>query len=114
MNRAQVQQTFNAFFERAACAMVADVTLVQHYLTALQAYIVALEQEYDAIDQWSLQELEHATEFLLHNQQWITDARLLQEPLQQAFTAIGRHRIFLAEHGLMPDYLVSIPVNVFV
>lgn len=114
MNRGLVQQAFNAFFDRTACAMVADVTLFQHYLSALQKYIVVLEQEYDVIDKWTLQELEKAAEFLLYNQQWITSAEHIKTPLQQAFTVVAQHRLFLEQHGLAPDYLVAMPANVFV
>ncbi|AOR65478.1 hypothetical protein [Pectobacterium wasabiae] len=105
MNRGLVQQAFDAFFNRAACATVADVNLFQLYLSELRAYIAELEQAYDPVDQWSLGELKRVEEFLLYNQQWVAGAEKIQEPLQQAFAVIAQHRRFLEEHDLLPDYL---------
>ncbi|WP_233968115.1 hypothetical protein [Pectobacterium polaris] len=113
MNRGLVQQAFNAFFDRAACATVADFDLFQRYLSELRAYIAELEQAYDAVDQWSLGELEKAAEFLLYNQQWIASVEQIKEPLQEAFAIIVQHRVFLDEYGLLPDYLEIMPENVF-
>ncbi|RRO08042.1 hypothetical protein [Pectobacterium aquaticum] len=113
MNRGLVQQAFNAFFERAACATVADIELFQRYLSELRAYITELELAYDPVEQWSLEELEKAAEFLQYNQQWIVGAEQIKAPLQQAFVIITQHRVFLDEYGLLPDYLDVIPENAF-
>ncbi|WP_445499679.1 hypothetical protein [Pectobacterium brasiliense] len=113
MNRGLVQQAFNAFFNRAACATVADFDLFQHYLSELRTYIAELELAYDPIDQWSLAELEKVAEFLRYNQQWIAGAEKIKVPLQQAFAIIAQHRVFLDEYGLLPDYLDVMPENVF-
>lgn len=113
MNRGLVQQAFNAFFDRSACAMVADFDLFQRYLSEFRTYIAELELAYDPVDQWSLGELEKAAEFLQYNQQWIAGAEQIKEPLQQAFAIIAQHRVFLDEYGLLPDYLDVIPENVF-
>ncbi|MBS4431958.1 hypothetical protein E2566_11405 [Pectobacterium punjabense] len=113
MNRGLVQQAFNAFFDRTACATVADIALFQRYLSELRAYIAELEQAYDPVDQWSIGELKKTAEFLLHNQQWIAGAEQMQDPLQQAFEIIAQHRRFLDSHGLLPDYLDVMPENVF-
>ncbi|MEI7108987.1 hypothetical protein [Pectobacterium versatile] len=113
MNRGLVQQAFNAFFDLAACAIVADFDLFQRYLSEFRAYIAELELAYDPVDQWSLGELGKAAEFLQYNQQWIAGAEQIKAPLQQAFVIISQHRIFLDEYGLLPDYLDVIPENVF-
>ncbi|WP_409308727.1 hypothetical protein [Pectobacterium sp. B1J-3] len=113
MNRGLVQQAFNAFLDRASCATVADINLFQHYLSELIAYIAELEQVYDPIDQWSVGELERVAEFLLHNQRWVAGADQIKAPLRQAYAAIEQHRIFLAEHVQVPDYLAEMPENVF-
>ncbi|WP_323638819.1 hypothetical protein [Pectobacterium polonicum] len=113
MNRGLVQQAFNDFFARTACATVADTDLFQRYLSELRAYIAELEQAYDPVDQWSIGELKKTAEFLLHNQQWIAGAEQMQDPLQQAFEIIAQHRRFLGDHGLLPDYLDAMPENVF-
>ncbi|MEQ9891944.1 hypothetical protein [Pectobacterium aroidearum] len=113
MNRGLVQQSFNAFFDRAACATVADLDLFQRYLSELRAYVAELEQVYDPVDRWSLEELEKAAEFLLYNQQWIAGAEKIKAPLQRAFAIIVLHREFLKECDLLPDYLEVMPENVF-
>ncbi|MEI7087125.1 hypothetical protein WCU61_13675 [Pectobacterium versatile] len=113
MNRGLVQQAFNAFFDRAACAMVADFDLFQRYLSEFRAYIAELELAYDPVDQWSLGELEKAAEFLQYNQQWIAGAEQIKAPLQQAFAIIVQHQVFLDGYGLLPDYLDVIPENAF-
>ncbi|MCA5921844.1 hypothetical protein LES60_21735 [Pectobacterium brasiliense] len=113
MNRGLVQQAFNVFFNRAACATVADFDLFQRYLSELRTYIAELELAYDPIDQWSLAELEKVAEFLRYNQQWIAGAEKIKVPLQQAFAIIAQHRVFLDEYGLLPDYLDVMPENVF-
>ncbi|WP_233973408.1 hypothetical protein [Pectobacterium versatile] len=108
-----VQQAFNAFFDRTACAMVADFDLFQRYLSEFRAYIAELELAYDPVDQWALGELGKAAEFLQYNQQWIAGAEQIKAPLQQAFVIISQHRMFLDEYGLLPDYLDVIPENAF-
>ncbi|WP_233969842.1 hypothetical protein [Pectobacterium versatile] len=113
MNRGLVQQAFNAFFDRTACAMVADFDLFQRYLSEFRAYIAELELAYDPVDQWALGELGKAAEFLQYNQQWIAGAEQIKAPLQQAFVIISQHRMFLDEYGLLPDYLDVIPENAF-
>ena len=113
MNRGLVQQAFNAFFNRAACATVADFDLFQCYLSELRTYIAELELAYDPVDQWSLAELEKTAEFLRYNQQFIAGAEQIKAPLQQAFAIIAQHRVFLDEYGLLPDYLDVMPKNVF-
>lgn len=113
MNRGLVQQAFNVFFNRASCATVADFDLFQRYLSELRTYIAELELTYDPVDQWSLAELEKTAEFLRYNQQWIAGAEQIKVPLQQAFTIIAQHRVFLDKYGLLPDYLDVMPENVF-
>ncbi|ASN85814.1 hypothetical protein D5073_14085 [Pectobacterium versatile] len=113
MNRGLVQQAFNAFFDLAACAIVADFDLFQRYLSEFRAYIAELELAYDPVDQWALGELGKAAEFLQYNQQWIAGAEQIKAPLQQAFVIISQHRMFLDEYGLLPDYLDVIPENAF-
>ncbi|MEI7073117.1 hypothetical protein WCU79_13870 [Pectobacterium versatile] len=108
-----VQQAFNAFFDLAACAIVADFDLFQRYLSEFRAYIAELELAYDPVDQWALGELGKAAEFLQYNQQWIAGAEQIKAPLQQAFVIISQHRMFLDEYGLLPDYLDVIPENAF-
>ena len=113
MNRSRVQGTLNLFFGRAGCVSIADRGLAKDYLEALRGYLAQLEENYDSLDVWSVQELEHATNYLFCNKQWISGADEASLILGEAFDAIEQHRHFLFCHDLVPDHLASGPNNSF-
>lgn len=113
MNRSAVQENLNLFFGRAGCASIADCNIARAYLASLKGYIAQLQETFDPIDVWSVQELERATDYLFHNQRWISGSEQASLVLGDAFDAIDEHREFLAHHGLMPDYLRAPPNNSF-
>ena len=113
MNRARVQGTLNLFFGRAGCVSIADRGLANDYLEALRGYLAELKENFDPLDVWSVQELEHATNYLFYNKQWISGADEASLILGEAFDAIEEHRQFLFRHGLLPGHLASGPNNSF-
>lgn len=113
MPRAYVQQTLSNFFDRAACATVADEDLLTAYISSLDRYIEELEETFDPIDEWSVNELERVYEYVLQNRQWILGSDRAIELLATAQTAIDLHKDFLTAHGLLPDYLLDGPGNSF-
>jgi hypothetical protein len=113
MSRADVQQSLSTFFDRAACATVADEALLATYLSSLGAYITELEEAFEPIDDWSVQELQRVSEYILHNRQWVLGSDQAIQLLAVAYSAIDRHKEFLATNGLLPDYLGEMPNNSF-
>ena len=113
MNRARVQELLSLFFERAACATVADCGMAHDYLHALRAHLAQLEENYDPLDVWSVLELERVSSYLFHNKQWILGADQASVILGDAFEVVEQHRQFLFHHGLLPEHLASRPENGF-
>ncbi len=113
MSRAEVQLSFSSFFDKAACATVVDEALLHSYISSLSSYIAELESGFDPIDNWSVQELERASEFVLHNRQWVAHSDKAIELLSDAFSIVDRHKDFLAKNGLLPEYLWERPNNSF-
>ena len=113
MNRADIQLSLSSFFDRAACATVADEALLRAYLSSLNSYIAELESGFDPIDDWSVQELERVSEYILHNRQWVAGSELAIQLLAAAFLAIDRHKDFLTSNGLLPEHLRERPNNSF-
>lgn len=50
MSRTVVQQTLSKFFDRAACATVADMGFMRSYISSLNSYISEPEECFDPID----------------------------------------------------------------
>jgi len=113
MNRAAVQGALNLFFGRAGSVSIADLELATQYLKSLKAYIAALEESYEALDPWSVPELERATDYLFHNLQWITGWVPASSILTEAFSLIQSHRYFLSRSALLPAHLEIEPRNAF-
>jgi hypothetical protein len=107
MTRAEVSFAFSSFFDRAVCATVADANLARAYVAALQAYIQDLEGKYQAIDQWSVLELERAREFLCGDERWVLGATEALSQMAQARQLLEKHIAFLRDHGLLPEYLAA-------
>ncbi len=111
MSRADVQLSLSDFFDRAACATVADEALLVAYISSLSAYIAELESTFDPIDEWSVQELERVSEYVHHNRQWVSGGDQAIQLLGVALSAIDRHKDFLESNGLLPEYLRERPNN---
>jgi trans-aconitate methyltransferase len=99
MNRAETQFALQAFFDRLACATVADEALAKAYVDALAHYLAALTDDGQAVDIWSIEEYERVCESVHHNAQWILGASIAQEALADANRLLAAHKLFLAESG---------------
>ncbi|NIJ86722.1 hypothetical protein FHY35_003766 [Xanthomonas arboricola] len=82
-------------------------------MSSLSAYISEIEDTFDPIDDWSVQELESVSEYILHNRQWVAGSDQAIQLLAAAFSAIDSHKDFLAVNGLLPDHLRERPNNSF-
>jgi hypothetical protein len=105
MTRAEVSFAFTRFFDRSVCATVADLELARAYVASLRSYINELEAAFQPIDQWSVLELQRATEFLRSDERWVLGALDALEQMAQAKQLIDQHKDFLGRHGLLPEYL---------
>jgi len=107
MTRAEVSFAFDRFFDRAVCATVADQSLVIAYVATLQSYISALEASFQPIDQWSVLELARADDFLRAEERWVLGATEALVQVAQAKQLLDQHKVFLGNHGLLPEYLAA-------
>jgi hypothetical protein len=105
VSRGAVYFSFSRLFDRITCATVADLDLARRYLAELETYVAHLEADLQAIDQWSVSELQRALEYLRNNQQWVLGGGEVLALLQGAHGVIDRHKTFLRERGILPDYL---------
>ena len=113
MNRAETQSSLQAFFDRLACAQVADAALGLAYVGALRAYIDQLAQGFDDIDPWTVEEYERVCEYVNNNRQWILHAELALETLAAAHAVLAAHRQFLLQNGALEEGLVRAPSPAF-
>jgi hypothetical protein len=79
----------------------------QQYLANLKSYVASLEAEVRAIDPWSVQELDRALEHLRNNQRWVLGSGEVIVLLQGAREIIDEHKVFLRQHGILPNYLAA-------
>lgn len=105
MSRAEIYFLFSKLFDRITCATVADPALARQYVVELGSHVARLEAEVQAIDQWSVSELDRAVEYLRNNQQWVLGSAEVMALLESARGMIDRHKSFLRQHGVLPDYL---------
>lgn len=109
MNRAETQFTLQRFFNRVACATVADATLAKTYIEALRGYLNELEAEFEPIDVWSIEEYERVCEFTNNNFEWLANSSVASGALADANELLNTHKAFLEENGLLPEYLTQRP-----
>lgn len=109
MNRAETQSTLSTFFDRVACATVADAALAAAYVEALRGYLANLENDFEPIDSWSIEEYERVCEFIHNNFKWTANPEVAAKALADAHALLGSHKAFLAENEILPDYLTQRP-----
>ena len=63
MNRAETQLALRGFFDRAACATVADAALAASYIEAIRGNLSQLEEDFAPVDAWSVEEYERVCEY---------------------------------------------------
>jgi hypothetical protein len=107
MTRSQVYFAFTAFFDRAVCATIADANLARAYVESIRLHIESSEASFQPIDEWSVQELRRATQFLHSEERWVLEATGALVQLAQATQMLEQHKQFLREHGLLPEYLAA-------
>jgi hypothetical protein len=103
MNRAETQITLQGFFDRLACATVADADLAKAYVDALSNYLRSLAADWQAVDIWTIEEYEQACEFVHNNAQWILNSPIALNALADASGLLAAHKVFLTENGLLPE-----------
>jgi hypothetical protein len=109
MNRAETQLTLQGFFDRAACATAADAALAAAYIEALRGYLSRLEEDFEPVDAWSVEEYERVCEYIHNNFEWIATPSVASEALADANALLNAHKDFLSENGLLPEYLTKRP-----
>jgi len=109
VNRAETQLALQRFFDRAACATVADATLAESYVEALRSYLSKQEEDFEPIDAWSVEEYERVCEFVNNNFEWIANPSVASGALADANELLNTHKAFLNENGLLPEYLKQRP-----
>lgn len=93
VNRAETQFALQRFFDRVACATVADVTLAESYVEVLRGYLSKLEADFEPNDPWSVGEYARVCEFVNNNFEWIASRQqTLRRPPKTAAVAPG-HQI---------------------
>lgn len=109
MNRAETKFALDQFYDRLVCSTVADATLAQTYVETLSAYLANLEEDFEPIDAWSVEEYERVAEYTHNNFQWIANPDVASNALADAHASICSHCAFLIENGLLPEYLLQRP-----
>lgn len=109
MNRAETQIALQGFFDRAACATVADAALATEYIEALRGYLSKSEEDFEPVDIWSIEEYERVCEYVHNNFSWIANASVASEALADANALLNAHKVFLRANGLLPEYLTQRP-----
>ena len=109
VNRAETQFALQRFFDRVACAAVADATLAESYVEALRGYLSKLEADFEPIDPWSVGEYERVREFVENNFEWIANPWVASGALADANELLNAHKAFLEANRLLPDHLMQRP-----
>lgn len=114
MNRAETQNTLQRFFDRLACATVADEQLAKAYIAVLASYLETSAADWQPVDIWSVEEYEKVCEFVHNNDRWILNSSIALNALADANSLLAAHKTFLAENGILPEALADRPVSFYV
>lgn len=107
MNRGQLSNSINEFHNRLACAQHFDFGLFENVLSSLELYIESLEESYDPIDEYSLNDLCEVYSYNHYNKQYLFNSTELTPKFELITTRIQRHREFLVANGIAPDYVLN-------
>ncbi|THE62362.1 hypothetical protein [Vibrio parahaemolyticus] len=107
MNRAAVSHSISDFFNRLACALVADYQLLEQVCIDLDEYIENLEESFDSLDSYTLNELCKISSYRFHNRNFIIEKVELSGLFVRIENTIMSHARFLEEHGMTPEYLIK-------
>jgi len=113
MNRAETKFALERFRDRLMCASVADTAFAETYVQAIRGYLVELEDAFEAIDVWSVEEYERLCEYLTNNDQLISEACTAKEALAEVHKLLVAHKAFLSSNGLLPRHLDERPNPAF-
>jgi hypothetical protein len=113
MTGAETQITLKRFFNRLACATVADEGLAKAYVDTLTNYLAALVEDWQPVDLWSIDEYEQVCEFVHNNAQWILNCSIALNTLADAGSLLAAHKMFLTENGLLQETLARRPHSSF-
>ncbi|EGU60830.1 hypothetical protein VINI7043_20414 [Vibrio nigripulchritudo ATCC 27043] len=100
MNRGQFSNSINEFHNRLACAQHVDFGLFENVLSSL-------EESYDPIDEYSLNDLCEVYSYYQYNNQYLLNSAELTSKFELIATRIQRHREFLVANGIAPDYVLN-------
>ena len=107
MNRGQFSSSVNYFHVRLAGAQHADLVLFEDVITSLESYIENLEESYDPIDEYSLNDLCEVYSYNYYNKQYLLNGAELLTRFQLVTGIINKHKEFLIANGLAPDYILN-------
>lgn len=107
MNRGKFSNSVYEFHNRLACTQHADFHLFENVVTSLDLYIKNLEESYDPIDEYSLNDLCEVYSYNHHNKQYLLNGDDLVPKFEVIAYKIEKHKEFLVSKGLAPDYILN-------
>ena len=107
MNRGQFSNNVNYFHVRLAGAQHADLSLFENVITSLELYIENLEESYDPIDEYSLNDLCEVYSYNYYNKQYLLNGAELIPKFEFITYIIEKHKEFLVVNGVAPDYILN-------
>lgn len=107
MTRADLAFAIEEFFVEFKELEIAKLERIDQINVLLDEYLCGLEENFDAIDRYTLYDLSGVYSYLLREAKYIRNAERATKRLEQTASRIHSHREFLCSHDILPGYLES-------